>query len=184
MLGTKLFAFGVQGAIIGGVMIAFGLLFATSSRTGLEQWIYEGFWGSSDEYWGGDREALFKDQLEDSKLLFESKEIEVFFNQEMRAFEKLVWPIKAKQLQDWKVQIEFEGLADKDQLAQLSIRLENYQPRGAHGMMTGASSWAMIQSHQINREWVGPSVATLDLSAYADEKRLRLTVSFDRWMPD
>ncbi|WP_160173740.1 hypothetical protein [Nitrincola sp. A-D6] len=45
MLGTKLVAFGVPGAIIGGVMIALGLLFTASSRTGLEQWIYEGFWG-------------------------------------------------------------------------------------------------------------------------------------------
>ncbi|KDE40905.1 hypothetical protein ADINL_0554 [Nitrincola lacisaponensis] len=51
-------------------------------------------------------------------------------------------------------------------------------------MMTGASSWARIQSHRIRREWVGPGIASLDLSAYAGETRLRLTVSFDRLMPD
>ncbi|KGK40873.1 hypothetical protein LH51_18965 [Nitrincola sp. A-D6] len=51
-------------------------------------------------------------------------------------------------------------------------------------MMTGASTWARIQSHQIRREWVGPGVASLNLSAYAGEARLRLAVSFDRLMPD
>ena len=73
---------------------------------------------------------------------------------------------------------------DEDDLAQLSINLENYQPCGAHGMMTGASTWSRIQSHQIRREWVGPGIVSLDLSTYSDEKKLRLTVSFDRLMPD
>ena len=103
----------------------------------------------------------------------------------MRAFEKLVWPITATQIEDsLVVKVEFEGLMDEDDLAQLSINLENYQPRGAHGMMTGASTWSRIQSHQIHRAWVGPGIVSLDLSAYSDEKRLRLTVSFDRLMPD
>ena len=103
----------------------------------------------------------------------------------MRAFEKLVWPITATQVEDsLVVKVEFEGLTDETDLAQLSINLENHQPRGAHGMMTGASTWARIQSHQIRRAWVGPGIVSLDLSAYSDEKRLRLTVSFDRLMPD
>jgi len=45
----------------------------------------------------------------------------------MRAFEKLVWPITAAQVENsLVVKVEFQGLMDETDLAQLSISTEKY----------------------------------------------------------
>ncbi|KGK42012.1 hypothetical protein LH51_09885 [Nitrincola sp. A-D6] len=146
LAGSKITALAIVGkavaavawplVIIGGVLLAIGLVFVASQRTDLEQWISEGFWGSSKRYWDDERPA-FNAQLtqsrklitSDSDTLDQSEQLLVLFNDEMRAFEKLIWPINASQIEDdLVVKVEFQGLTDEADLAQLSISIENYQP--------------------------------------------------------
>ena len=97
----------------------------------------------------------------------------------MRAFEKLVWPITATQIEDsLVVKVEFEGLMDEDDIAQLNIRILGHlsTPRGKR--------WRPIRP-QVQREWGGPGLAFIDLSAHAGQGiPMRLEVSFKRLLPD
>ncbi|KGK41360.1 hypothetical protein LH51_15450 [Nitrincola sp. A-D6] len=190
-LGTALSAAALPLAIIGGVLLAGGLFFASVRRSEVEQWVYEGFWGASKRYW--EKERVFSRILEESKNLIQIKSdntvatinIRDFYNQEMRAFEQVIWCIQVKNIQDedGRVTVEFPGLTTLDQLGQLSIRVQ----KNLHGvdaiMLQGSSRWQTISSQSVRREWLGPGLASLDLSAYAQEKKLRLDISYERILP-
>ncbi|KDE38691.1 hypothetical protein ADINL_3146 [Nitrincola lacisaponensis] len=191
-LGTALSAAALPLAIIGGVLLAGGLFFASVRRSEVEQWVYEGFWGKGP-YWGKERYVDFSEQLSESKILLsmhptfqvEVEKLKSFYNQEMRAFEQVIWRIQVKNIQDedGRVTVEFPGLTTPDQLGRLSIRVQKY----LHGvdaiMLQGSPRWQTISSQSVRREWLGPGLASLDLSAYAQEKKLRLDISYERILP-
>lgn len=192
-LGASLSAAALPLAIIGGVLLAGGLFFASVRRSEVEQWVYEGFWGRSKVYWQDSRVEQFNEQLKESIKLMaveptspaETTQLRGFYNQEMRVFEQVIWRIQVKNIQDedGRVTVEFPGLITPDQLGQLSIRVQKY----LHGvdaiMLQGSSRWQTISSQSVAREWLGPGVASLDLSDYAQEKKVRLDISYERTLP-
>ncbi|QEW06945.1 toxin VasX [Nitrincola iocasae] len=191
-LGTALSAAAFPLAIIGGVLLAGGLFFASVSRSEMEQWVYEGFWGRKDPYWEDERLNINR-QINDSIILMEAEptnpveaaQLKVFYNQEIRAFEQVIWRIQVKNIQDedGRVTVEFPGLTTPDQLGQLSIRVQKYLQGIDAIMLQGASRWQTTSNQPIRREWLGPGVASLDLSAYAQEKKFRLEISYERTLP-
>lgn len=193
IIGSKLSIAALPLAIIGGVLLAFGILFASVRRSELEQWVYEGFWGSSDQYWGDRRADGFDEQIERSIKLMnlesihksEGNELSTFFFHEMRTFEQAIWYIEVENIKyrDGYLKIYFPGLTDPDAVRQLSIRVERSQG-------SFFSSWEdtvdprRVGGGRITAEWMGPGVAALNLSSYANQPRLRLGIRYERILPN